>query len=51
VPEELGKRQTVGSIIMRGDRWLTSLQQLLKEEAQQGAMVSDLFDHEGHAIE
>lgn len=49
--EELGKRQMVGRLMLEGDRWLTSLQQRSKEEAQQGAMVSDLFDHEGYAIE
>lgn len=49
--EELGKRQTVGRLNMKGDWWLTSLQQRSKEEAQQGAMVSGLFDHEDYAIE
>lgn len=51
MPEEPGKRQTVGRLNMKRDRWLTSSQQHSREEAQQGAMVSDLFDHEGHAIE
>lgn len=48
--EELGKRQTVGMLNMKGDRWLIPLQQPSKEEAQQGAMVSDSLDHEGDVI-